>query len=182
MSWTGTAVSGSESDTGFLPSGGNSGEVLSIDVDGRLVWMELPVPPESPVVLQEVSAFGVQPDKALVLGNVDTPLFEVACPAGSVATGKFVASIYASNGSNHQVRTALISYAIINKGGDVTADIREDNELFVSTMGNMSSTWNITPGATGAAVSVTANSTLVETIKTLRVVGFNTTLSRITPL
>jgi len=90
MSWTGTAVSGSESDTGFLPSGGDPGEVLTVGGDGQLEWKNQSATPDDGASV-EVESFGAlgapTDDSAAIQAAINTGKDVIFAPRQYVASG-----------------------------------------------------------------------------------------------
>src|ERR1051325_9852491 len=52
-----------------------------------------------------------------------TALFDVACASGAMVGGVILATIEASNGTDHQAMTVVVTYAAVNKAGTHTCTI-----------------------------------------------------------
>lgn len=113
-----------------------------------------------------------------------TDLFEVALPAGGMAGGMVFASLRASDGTNHQVLSQMITWAAVNKAGSYTLSVVITPEVEASALssGTLTATWELTGGTNKATMSMTPTGSLTETTYTVEYTLLNNSLQGITVL
>lgn len=97
------------------------------------------------------------------LTDASTNIFEVALPTlkGTMGTIRF--EIYASDGTDVQVRSGVVHYSAVNKGGSYTTNITVMDERVVASAGTLTATWGITGGTNKVTIDVTPSGSLTET-------------------
>lgn len=97
------------------------------------------------------------------LADALTNLFEISLPAlkGCMGTIKF--EIFASDGTDVQVRSGIIHYNAVNKGGAYTKNIVVVDEQVAASSGTLTASWNIVDGTDKITVAVTPSGSLTET-------------------
>jgi len=106
----------------------------------------------------------VAPAKTLS-NNTTTSIFEVALPAGTMTGGTFTVTIVATDGTDVQAHSDIVTYAAVNKAGVYTTDIQSDtaNDSVALSSGTLAVTWSITTGTDKVIIRVNANSSLTTT-------------------
>jgi hypothetical protein len=97
------------------------------------------------------------------LTDASTNLFEVALPTLKGAMGEISFEIYASDGTNVQVRRGVVQYSAVNKAGTYTSEIVVLNEAASVSSGTLTATWAVTSGTNKVTISVTPAGSLTET-------------------
>lgn len=97
------------------------------------------------------------------LTDASTNLFEVALPTlkGCMGTVRF--EIFASDGTDLQVRRGTVQYSAVNKGGSYTTEIVVLDEAASASAGTLTATWGITGGTNKVTIDVTPSGSLTET-------------------
>jgi hypothetical protein len=118
------------------------------------------------------------------LTDAQTDLFEVALPAGAMAGGVVLATLRASDGTNHQALSQVITWAAVNKAGTYTLAVVITPELEASALssGTLTATWDLTSGTNKATLSVTPTGSLTETTYTVHYTLINNSPQAITML
>jgi len=109
------------------------------------------------------------PPKALT-NNSAIGVFEVALTAGSSCGGSMAYNIECTNGTDYQVRSGVVVWAAVNKGGVYTSNIGSTGEQSALSTGTLANTWTIVTGTNKITITLNANSSLTPTV--LKVWGF----------
>lgn len=102
--------------------------------------------------------------KTIVDGSA-TSLFDITCPAGAMIGGVFVFTIEASDGTDHQALSGIVSYAAVNKVGTHTCTITQlsTTEAKAVSTGTLTLTWTHVTGANKTTVKLQPTGSLTET-------------------
>lgn len=95
-----------------------------------------------------------------------TSLFEVYCPSGGQCGGAFFYSIQASDGTDHQVLTGMVTYSAVDKAGTKTLTITSasGNDAKAVSSGTLTVSFTFVTGVTKATVKVQPTGSLTETV------------------
>lgn len=94
--------------------------------------------------------------------NVAISLFEVALPSNSTCGGHFRYHIHATDQTDYQSHTGIVTYSAINKATAISTALSHiaQAEATASSSGTLSDTFAITAGASKITITCNANSTL----------------------
>lgn len=116
---------------------------------------------------------GTIPVERLALGGyrdsltdaANNSLFDVTLNAGEMAGGTVVWTIIASDGTDHQSYSGIVTYSTVNKAGAFTSQITHNvgNDSKAVSAGTLTATWNILAGANKVTIRVNPASSLTET-------------------
>lgn len=100
------------------------------------------------------------------LTDAATSLFDVTLNAGEMAGGTVVWTIIASDGTNHQAYSGIVTYAVVNKAGTYTSQITHDaaNDSKAVSSGTLTAAWTVLNGTNKVTIRVTPTGSLTETI------------------
>ncbi len=112
-----------------------------------------------------VDAFIVPPRKAVAANNTVQGLFEVALPDAKGCSGVIEFAVFTSDGTDHQMRSGIVRFSAVNKGGVYTSEIVVVNEAAAVSTGTLTCTWAILTGANKITIRFTANSSLTPTVQ-----------------
>ncbi len=112
-----------------------------------------------------VDAFIAPPRKAVAANNTIQSLFEVALPAGKGASGVIKYAVFASDGTDHQVRRGQAQFSVVNKAGTYTSEIAVVTEAAAVSAGTLTCAWAILNGTNKITIRFTANSSLTPTVE-----------------
>lgn len=98
------------------------------------------------------------------LTDASTNLFEVALPTLTGAMGTVRFEIFASDGTDVQVRRGTVQYSAVNKGGSYTTEIVVLDEAASVSAGTLTATWGVTGGTNKVTIDVTPSGSLTETV------------------
>lgn len=103
--------------------------------------------------------------KTIVDGSA-TSLFDVACLAGAGAGGLIRYNVFASDGTDHQSLSGLVTYAMVNKAGTNTLTITEvaANQAKAVSAGTLTLAWTFVTGTNKGTVKLQPTGSLTETI------------------
>lgn len=106
--------------------------------------------------------------KTIVDGSA-TSLFEVACAAGAGAGGAIRYSVFASDGTDHQSLTGIVTYAMVNKAATNTLTITEaaGNQAKAVSSGTLTLAWTFVTGTNKGTVKLQPTGSLTETLYTI---------------
>jgi hypothetical protein len=149
------------------------------------VFLALPVLADVVVVGPQgpgVSTSVAYKTKALTAGAA-TGIFEVPIAAGQGTGGRIFYTVFATDGTDHQVRSGVVSFAVVNKGATETCVVNGSNDAATvnpaqtqdnSAVGAISSgtltyTWGVsTTPANACDLQLNAASSLTETVLEIR--------------
>lgn len=99
------------------------------------------------------------------LTDAATNLFDVTLNAGEMAGGTVVWTIIASNGTDHQAYSGIVTYAVVNKAGAYTTQITHDaaNDSKAVSSGTLTAAWTVLNGTNKVTIRVTPTGSLTET-------------------
>lgn len=115
------------------------------------------------------------PNTALTDG-VPVTIATITISSGMGAGGTIEASIFSTNGTDHQVFTELVQWAAVNKAGTITSDINTSTGVTAkeTSAGTISSSWTFVDNTDGTAdILVSANTSLTPTTFTADFVMLN---------
>lgn len=104
----------------------------------------------------------VAPRKALT-NNSATSIFDATLASGSAVGGTIEATIYSSDGTDFQTRSAVITYQAVNKAGTITSSVTVASETAAVSSGTLTGTWAVTNGSGKITITLNANSSLTPT-------------------
>lgn len=106
--------------------------------------------------------------KTIVDGSA-TSLFEVPIAAGAYAGGFVVFTIFASDGTDHQADSGIVTYSGVNKAGTITraATYVAANEAKSVSSGTLTQAWTATDDTNKMTVKVQPTGSLTETTYTI---------------
>jgi hypothetical protein len=106
--------------------------------------------------------------KTIVDGSA-TSLFDVACASGAICGGKIDYSVLASDGTDFQSLTGIVTYAAVNKAATLTLTITEvaANQAKAVSSGTLTLAWTFVTGTAKGTVKLTPTGSLTETVYTI---------------
>lgn len=118
------------------------------------------------------------------LTDAATSLFEVALAAGTMAGGTIFATIEATDGTDHQAFTQVITWSVVNKAGVYTKTVTVDtaNDAKAVSTGTLTATWAFLDGTNKVTMQVTPAGSLTETTYRVRTTILNNSPQAITVL
>jgi len=96
------------------------------------------------------------------LTDASTNLFEVALPTLKGCMGTIRFEIFATDATDVQVRSGIVHYNAVNKGGAYTTNIVVVDEQVAASTGTLTATWGITGGTDKVTIDVTPSGSLTE--------------------
>jgi hypothetical protein len=90
-------------------------------------------------------------------------LFEIALPTLTGASGVIDVTIYATDGTDVQIRSQIIRYSSVNKAGTYVTEIAIASEAASASTGTLTAAWNILEGTNKVTIQVNANTSLAGT-------------------
>jgi hypothetical protein len=97
-----------------------------------------------------------------------TPLFNVDCQPGARAGGMVLCTVEASDGTDLQSLTTLMTYSAVNKAGTITFSAQYSSATMdaktVTGASTITLTWPITTGVGKFTVNVSPTGSLTETV------------------
>ena len=92
-------------------------------------------------------------------------LFEVACTTGQMIGGKIDYLVEASDGTDHQALSGIVTYSAVNKAGTMTLAITEvaANQAKAVSAGTLTLAWTFTDDTNKGTVNVEPTGSLTET-------------------
>lgn len=114
--------------------------------------------------VQGVNRRVVAPEKVLT-NNSANSIFEIALPSGAMTGGTITATIIATDGTELQSHSDVVTYAAVNKAGVYTTQITTDptHDANAASAGTIAPAWTITTGANKITVQVDPASSLTTT-------------------
>jgi hypothetical protein len=109
------------------------------------------------------------------LTDAATSLFEIALPAGAMSGGTIIATIEASDGTDHQAFTQVITFAAVNKAGAYTTQVtvNTSNDAKAVSAGTLTAAWSFANGTNKVTMQVTPSGSLTETTYRVSYTVFN---------
>jgi hypothetical protein len=106
--------------------------------------------------------------KTIVDGSA-TALFEVAIAAAAYAAGVVHFAVFASDGTDHQVISGILTYSGVNKAGTITktATYVAANEAKAVSSGTLTLSFTTTDDTNKMTVKLTPTGSLTETVYTV---------------
>ena len=98
-----------------------------------------------------------------------TSLFDVSCASGTRCGGLIIATVEASDGTDHQSMTSLVTFAAVNKAGTLTLTITSDtaNDAKAVSSGTLTLAWTFVTGTGKGTVKLQPTGSLTETTFTV---------------
>lgn len=110
-------------------------------------------------------------EKTIVNGS-PTTLFNAECLAGKVCAGVIHTAIYATDGTDYQALTGIVTYAAVNKAGTLTLTITNatGNDAKAVSTGTLTLSWTIVANAgnNGALIKLQPSTSLTATKFTVK--------------
>jgi hypothetical protein len=106
--------------------------------------------------------------KTIVDGSA-TSLFDVACAANTVCGGTILYTVTASDGTDFQALTGMVTYAAVNKATAITLTITEAtaNQAKAVSAGTLTLAWTFVAGTAKGTVKLQPTGSLTETLYTV---------------
>lgn len=116
--------------------------------------------------------YHIEGSPAALTDNTATLVFNLALASGKFAGGRILSTVYATDGTDHQVDTSQWVFSAANKAGTVTAIIKPVsldigallNEAMLNTSGTLTNGWTVVANGNGVDFKVTAKSSLTTTL------------------
>lgn len=103
--------------------------------------------------------------------NID--LFDATLASNSYTGGTVEATIYASDGTDYQTRTVLLTWQAVNKAGTITSSVTVVSETAAVSSGTLTGTWAVTDGSGKITIKLSADSSLTPTVFYVRYIVKN---------
>ncbi len=104
-----------------------------------------------------------------ITDNTATSLFTIALASGAFCGGTIRYSILVTNGTDHQVRTGMMTFSAVDKAGVLTSAIDEAaGQSIAVSAGTLTDAWTILDGSNAITIRLTADSSLTPTAMTVR--------------
>lgn len=106
--------------------------------------------------------------KTIVDGSA-TSLVDVACASGATCGGYLSYNVLASDGTDFQSLSGLVTYAAVNKAGTLTLTITEvsANQAKAVSSGTLTLAWTFVTGSSKGTIKLTPTGSLTETTYTV---------------
>lgn len=116
-----------------------------------------------------VNRFIPNPTAKTIVDGSATALFEVAIASGDYATGAAFYAVFATDGTDVQAMSGLITYAGVNKAGTITRAIgyATGNDAKAVSAGTLTLAWSGTDDTGKMTVKLTPTGSLTETTYTV---------------
>ena len=93
-----------------------------------------------------------------------TGLVDIAVAAGTVATGRLYYSVQANDATDFQAISGSIQFAIVNKGGTLTTALSPETQATAVSAGTLTAVTTAVAGTNKITLSLTAVSSLTQTV------------------
>lgn len=93
-----------------------------------------------------------------------TGLVDIAVAAGTVATGRLYYSVQANDATDFQAISGSIQFAVVNKGGTLTTDLSPETQATSVSAGTLTAVTTAVAGTNKITLSLTAVSSLTQTV------------------
>ncbi len=137
------------SGTVNIPSGGSFGVATLTDSGG-------------------VNRFIPNPTAKAITDSAAYSLFTAAAASAAGAAGAVHYSVFASNGTDHQMQSGMVLYASVNKAGTITAVVTEDtvaaNICLAASSGTLTLAWTVTSDSVKSTIKLQPTGSLTETV------------------
>lgn len=116
-----------------------------------------------------VNKLVLNPTAKTIVDGSATSLFDVACAASALVSGVIFYQVQASDGTDFQSLTGMVTYAAVNKAGTLTLTITEatGNQAKAVSAGTLTLSWTFVTGASKGTVKLTPTGSLTETLYTV---------------
>lgn len=101
--------------------------------------------------------------KTVSTNNAALSLIDVALPTLAGASGTISYTVYATDGTEVQVRSGQVRFSAVNKGGSYTSETAIVSEGVSASAGTLAATWGIVTGTNKVTLQITPNSSLTTT-------------------
>lgn len=107
--------------------------------------------------------------KTIVNGSA-TSLFNVDCQSGAICGGSLLYTVLASDGTDFQSLSGVVTYAAVNKAGTLTLTITEvaANQAKAVSAGTLTLAWTFVTGTNLGTVSLQPTTSLTATTFTVK--------------
>ena len=146
----------------------NNESVLAINAAGTGTVELIKADATDTVVLTGGRAIFNGTAKTIVDGSA-TALFDVACAASALTSGVIFYQVQASDGTDFQSLTGMVTYASVNKAGTQTLAITEvsGNQAKAVSSGTLTLAWTYVTGTNKSTVKLQPTGSLTETLYTV---------------
>lgn len=101
--------------------------------------------------------------------NTATSLFTIALASGAFCGGTIRYSILVTDGTDHQVRTGMVTFSAVDKAGVLTSAIDEAaGQSIAASAGTLTDAWTILDGSNAITIRLQADSSLTPSAMTVR--------------
>lgn len=158
----GLAVTGTDTaGNNVIVSGGPS---TGSGAPGDVLIQTAPAGSTGSTVNTLVNRVLVQGTRIPLVTTVAKTIFSITLPASAGTGGKVFYSIYASDGTDFQVRTASCNFAVVNKATTITADTDIDAATSIAaSTGTLTATAAMTTTSPTSNFQITATTSLTPT-------------------
>ncbi len=107
----------------------------------------------------------------IIVDGSATSLFTVACPTGAMVGGAFLFLVRASDATDFQAMSGLVTFAAVNKAGTHTTAITDLSTVDAKAVssGTLTLSWSFVTGTNLCTVKLTPTGSLTETTYTVQV-------------
>lgn len=107
---------------------------------------------------------GTWGSKTIVDGSA-TSLADIACPSNTMSGGSLFYLVEASDGTDFQAMSGLVTYAMVNKAGTNTLTITNatGNDAKAVSSGTLTLSWTFVTGTNKGTIKLTPTGSLTET-------------------
>lgn len=121
---------------------------------------------------------------AKALTDAATSIFEIALASGAMTGGTLIATIEASDGTDHQAFTQIVAFSAVNKAGayTTTVTVNASNDAKAASAGTLTTSWAFTTGSNKVTMQVTPTGSLTETTYRVTYVVINNSPQAVTIL
>lgn len=116
-----------------------------------------------------VQKFVTNPTAKTIVDGSATSLFEVPIAAAGYAAGAILYTVFASDGTDHQVMSGLVTYSGVNKAATITATITNAtaNDAKAVSSGTLTLAWTIVDSTNKVTIKLQPTGSLTETAFTV---------------
>lgn len=111
----------------------------------------------------------LNPTAKTIVDGAATSLADVACAAGAYCAGILFYTVFATDGTDHQVMAGMVSYSAVNKAGTHTLTITNAtaNDAKAVSSGTLTLAWTFVTGTNKGTIKLQPTGSLTETTYTV---------------
>jgi hypothetical protein len=109
----------------------------------------------------------IVPHKKILANGVTTGIFTLYIPTTEFSGGAIRWTVTTTNGTDHQNRTGITTWSLVNKATTYTSQVTEIGGSIASSSGTLTGTWSITTSGNIITLKFTPTSSLTTTNITL---------------